>query len=587
MRLLFVLIVLAFVAAPARVGSQVTDIRSATPAPSGPVLSILRVRQMEFEGFRRENLPSMSFGRGPSGACDERVGRFCYWYDERQAPAPPEPASIRQARDRLVALLDSSAREYPAERWTAGQLVRYLTESGRNAEAVAAADRCESEGWWCPALRGFALHAAARYSAADSAWSRALAAMEGGERCEWRDIKLLLDDDLLKDYRGFDCARRELFEQRVWWLSRPMLSSPGNDARSEFLSRQLYAKFLEHAPSVYALGFDADEQELLLRYGWPRAWTSQNASAPGGRSQKVITGHEPAPAPPMLPMAATVNNPALSDSIGWRGKGLPGVRARYAPEYARRLLPLPHQSAVFRRGDSALVVVAYDVSGEAALDSAGSATADGDRLTAALVLTKGEEADATVVRLPNPGVRGTMTARTSWGPMLMSAEVAANSRKVLSRARYGMRATDTPGSRVSISDLLLFEPYDGMPATLDDVIPHARASLIVPPGSRVGLYWETYNTNPTGEGIQVSITVAPEQKDGSWMRRGLTALRLVREAQPITVGLSDVSARGLAYTPRAVVVDLATLKAGRYMMELEITAEGTIPVRAERVLTVR
>jgi hypothetical protein len=48
-----------------------------------------------------------------------------------------------------------------------------------------------------------------------------------------------------------------------------------------------------------------------------------------------------------------------------------------------------------------------------------------------------------------------------------------------------------------------------------------------------------------------------------------------------------MSARGLGYTPRAVVVDLSTLKAGRYIMELEITAEGTAPVRAERMLTVK
>ena len=171
--------------------------------------------------------------------------------------------------------------------------------------------------------------------------------------------------------------------------------------------------------------------------------------------------------------------------------------------------------------------------------------------------------------------------------MLMSAEVAARSRSTLARARYGMTASDSPGSRVSISDLLVFEPYNGMPNTLEEATAHARPSLTLPPNSKVGIYWETYNTNPNGEGIQVAITVAPEQADGSWMRRGLTALRLSREAQPVTVGITDVSARGREYTPRAVVVDLATLKVGRYLMQLEITADGTLPVHAERVLTVR
>ena len=564
------------------VGAQVMDIRSVTPTASGPLLGALKAQQSEFEGFRRQNVPQQGMGRGGGGRCDEQVGRFCYWYDESEPDAPPEPESITKARTLLIASLDSSARATPTEKWTSGALVRYLIEANRMEEAVRASSRCTTIGWFCPALRGFALHAAGKQAAADSAWTKALATMDGTQRCEWSDLKLLLDDNLLREYRGAECAEREKQERRVWWLSRPMLSSPGNDARAEFFSRRLYALFLEDAPSVHELGFDTDERELLLRYGWPRAWTQSNVYVQGRGSVRMITGHEPTPAPPMLPTASSVRTPAYSDSIGWRGKGLPGVRARYSPDYARRLLPLMHQSALFRRGDSALVVMSYDVSRDATLAAAGP-----DKLSAALVLTKGEEADATIVRATQPGPRGTLVAMTSWEPMLLSAEVASPSRHTLARARYGLRATDVPGSRVSISDLLLFEPYDGMPRTLDDVLPHARASQHVVPGSKVGIYWETYNTNPLGEGIQVAITVAPEAQDGSWLRRRLTALRLVREAQPVSVGISDVSTRGRGYTPRAVVVDLATLKSGRYIMQLEITAEGTTPVRAERVLTVR
>ncbi|MEO7965934.1 MAG: hypothetical protein ABIT38_18645, partial [Gemmatimonadaceae bacterium] len=542
--------------APNVVDAQVMEVRPVTPAASAPATGALRTRQGEFEAFRRDHLPSLSLGRGVNGQCDEHVGRFCYWYDDKEPKAPDEPSSIRAAREVLIAQLDSASREFPSDRWTSGQLVRYLTEADRNDEAVTAANRCDAKGWWCPALRGFALHAAQRFAAADSAWSKSLEAMDQKQRCEWRDVKLMLDDDLLRDYRTMPCGDRDRFERRVWWLSRPMLSSPGNDARSEFFSRRLYTSFLEDAPSVHALGFDDDERELLLRYGWPRAWTTQTVYLPRQGSQKVITGHEPAPAPPMLPTAATVKNPALSDSLGWRGKGLPGVRARYAPEVARRLLPLQQQSAIFRRGDSAFVVMAYDASSDAVLTDAAKA---GD-LTAALVLTKGEEQDATIVRAAEPNVRGTLSAHTTWGPMLMSAEVASRSKHVLARARYGMRASDTPGARVSISDLLLFEPYDGMPSRLEEALPHARSTLALREGAKVGIYWETYNTNPLGEGMQVAITVAPEEEEkGGFVRRGLLALRLARETQPITVGITDVSARGLGYSPRAVVVDLATL----------------------------
>jgi hypothetical protein len=67
------------------------------------------------------------------------------------------------------------------------------------------------------------------------------------------------------------------------------------------------------------------------------------------------------------------------------------------------------------------------------------------------------------------------------------------------------------------------------------------------------------------------------------LRRLLVALRLVREAQPVTIGMRDVSARGLAYSPRSVIVDLATLKAGLYFMQLELDAgAGTLSARNGR-----
>lgn len=567
--------------APLALPAQVIDIRSVA-APPPDMLSLLRLRQQEFEGYRREHLPVADLGRGPSGKCDETIGRFCYWYDESSADVPAEPADITRERTRFIAALDSGFRAFPGDRWTSGTLVRYLVEAGRTAEAVEVATKCDVRGWWCPAVRGFALHAHQRYAASDSAWTQALRAMDPREACEFRDLKLILDDGLLRSYRNASCEERERQERRIWWLARPTLSTSGNDARTEYLSRRLYQKFLEDAPSIHSMGFDSDEREMMLRYGWSRAWSRSKGFMPGTRTP-VITGYEPTPAPPMLPMAETITNPALSDSIGWRGKGLPGVRARYSPDHARLLRNLKHQSAIFRRGDSALVVMAYDVTDDKTL----APLAGTDKLSAALALTRGEEGDASVVRRPNSPARGTLTAMSPWAPMLMSAEVVGAGTSTLSRARYGMRASEFPTSRVAISDLLLFDPYEGMPRRLEDVLPHVSASQVVAEGAKVGIYWETYNTDPTGEGIQVGITVTPEEKDGSWLRRGLTALKLARESQPVSVGITDQSARGRGFTPRAVVVDLATLKPGRYLMQLEVTATGTAPVRAERVITIR
>jgi hypothetical protein len=569
---------------PITLPAQVLDVRPVAPPATAPSLGALQNAQQNFEFYRRQHLPSWQSWRSPQNTCDVRIGRFCYWYDETEPPPPPEPRTISDARTRLILRLDSAGRAFPNDRWISGQLVRYLTESGRFDDAVAAARACTLREWWCTALQGFALHVAGRYAAADSAFTVALALMGPRESCDFRDMKLLLDDAMLRQYGDSSCTSRLALERRLWWLARPMLSSPGNDARTEYYAREMMAVFVADAPSTYQSDYADDEREMLLRYGWPTAWSRRGESGGAwGPMQVSVVGHEPMPAHPYIPAERVLDNPAASDSEEWRSKGIPPVPARYAPAYAKRLLPLAHQEALFRRGDSALVVVAWSVAADSALSVAARPPG---QLSAALVLTKGDPADATIVHAEHPADRGVLTATAAWGSMLMSTEVAAPAGKTLARARYGVRGSDQPNSRVQISDLLLFDPYDGMPNRLEDALPHMLASRRIPRGGRVGVYWEAYNTSPAGEPIAVSITVAPQDASGGWLRRGLIALRLVREAKPVTVGIQDVSARGTSLSPRSVVVDLSTLGPGVYLMELELDAGGGNVVRAEKVVTV-
>jgi tetratricopeptide (TPR) repeat protein len=562
-------------------GAQVLEVRPATPPAVTTSIEVLRAAQEGFETFRRRNAPVFTVRSGPD-RCDERVGRFCYWYEEDSPDPPNESDRIREARDRLIAQIDSIGQLYPNDRWVSGQRVRYMSEAGRLDDAVRAAQACTARDWWCSALQGFAFHAAGRFEEADSAYEAALRFMSDRERCAWRDLKLLLDDNQLRRYREQNCARRLPLEQRTWWLSRPMLSGRGNDARTEYYSRLMMAHFVEDAPSAYSMGFDFDERELTLRYGWPIRWTRSPGAALSMGGEPSLVGHERTPAHPFLPARGVLDNPASSDSAGWRSKGIPPVRARYAPVYAKRLLSLEHQSALFRRADSALVLVAWSVAGDEQL----SAAVDAGELTAAMVLTRGEEKDAVVVRSDQPRRTGQLMARSAWGSMLLSVEVAAARRQTLARARYGVRRSDASQSRIQISDIVLFEPYDGMPVSAEDVLPHMRTSERIPAGSRVGIFWEAYNTDPTGEGIEVNITVAPENNSGGWLSRGLRALRRIREAQPVSVGLRDVSARGSPVTARAVEVDLSTLTPGRYLLELELTAGPGNVVRVERTISV-
>lgn len=542
-----------------------------------------RRAQARFETFRRANL-SQFRGNHPGNNCQERVGRFCYWYDEDGPPPAPESPRVTEARLELVRQLDSLTHNNPSDPWLNGQRVRYLDEAGLNQEALAAAQECEAFGWWCDALEGFALHQLGRYADAEVAFARVLEQMTSGERCMWRDISLYLDQDSRRLYDRNSCgtAEREAFEARVWWLARTRYGMDGNDSRSEHFARMTYAQFLEDAPSAHMFGFDPDERELLLRFGWPRKWSAGpplRGPSIGGPTQitRSIIGHDPTPAYRYIPPMYVLTSPTVSDSTDWAVQ-LPPVVARYQPPYATRLLMLEHQQGLFRRGDTALVVLAYDVSKVEGLGGA--------PLEAALVLTPGGVPDPSTVVQRNAPARGTLSVRAPWGPLLMSAELAAPSVSTLVRARYGIRPPFAVGTRVTLSDLLFYTPYGEFPDRVEDALPHAIPTQRVRANEKLGVFWEAYNTNPAGERMTVSLTVVPETVEAGLLRRAARALRLARESAPVSVTVEDLSRRGATWTGRSLELDISTLVPGEYLVQLEISVAGQYTIRTDRRLVV-
>ena len=93
--------------------------RSSLPAADSLELHrSARSAQAVFERNRRRLLPRTSLGRG--GSCDERVGRFCSWYDEGDWAPEPEGPETTARRDELLVVLDSVAAALPGDRWVAG-----------------------------------------------------------------------------------------------------------------------------------------------------------------------------------------------------------------------------------------------------------------------------------------------------------------------------------------------------------------------------------------------------------------------------------------------------------------------------------
>jgi hypothetical protein len=568
-----------------------TSLAQDTPPPDPAILSqgtpedpraAGQRAQARFENFRRANLPAHR-GSG-AGSCQEQVGRFCYWYDEKSPPPPPELQSVTAERIRLIATLDSLGRANPADNWIAGQRVRYLDEIGLNAEALTVARECQAYGWWCRALEGFALHQLGRYAEAEAAFDQVLGMMGPAEVCQWRDISLYLDNDTRKQYARNVCGtpERVVFEDRVWWFARTRYGMAGNDSRTEHFARLVYTEFLRDAPSAYMFGFDLDERELVLRFGWSRAFSrGPEIRAPFGSTyqgpQYQIIGHDPTPAHRFIPPQHVLTTPTTSDSTDWAVQ-LPPVVARYQPPYAKKILMLEHQQGLFRRGDTALVVLAYDVSKIPELADA--------PLAGALVLTPGGVPTPNATIRDSVPAKGTMTVRAPWGQLLMSAEIAAPSVSTLVRARYGIRPPFAIGTRVVLSDLLFYTPYGEFPTTVEEALPHALATQQVSASQPLGVFWEAYNTNPAGERMTISLTVVPETEEAGGLRRGLRALRLARESQPVSITVEDVSARGTSRSARAVQLDISTLRAGDYLVQLEVSVAGQYTIRADRRIVV-
>ncbi len=563
-RVLLPLILAAAVAVPLR-AQIIRDPANVAGAPSGPPGSAAeagRRAQQEFERYRRAHLPTASVGR-PSN-CDETVGRFCYWYNERSV-MPAEPKIIAEARDRFLATLDSLEKVSPGDRWITGQRVRYLDEAGRHQAALDAARACKVGGWWCDILAGFALHELGDYVQSGRVFDEAIGKMLARDQCAWHDVSLLIDDDARQQYRRYPCGdpQRRAFEDRVWFLGRTLYAMPGNDTRTEWYARMTMAQLLQDAPSQYEFGFDDDEKELMLRFGWERSWAL---------TRDGITGEEAMPAYRMIPAGFVINEPSLSDSANWRLQ-LPPVIARYGPPYATVLKPLEHQKAVFHRGDSALVVLAYD--------SRTMPELAGVPISASLVVTPGTEAKGYIRSVKDAPPVGMLMVKAPWGPLLMSAEVAAPEHHAVARARYGVRPPFAVGTRVTLSDLLFYKPFGSFPATVEDAAPHAVPTERLRADEKLGVYWESYGTDPSGEKMNVSLTVVREVEESGFLRRQAKALKLVRESTPVSVAVDDMSARGSSVSPRAIELDISTLKRGAYIVQLEITVAGQYTVRAD------
>lgn len=520
--------------------------------------------QARFEMVRRANLPLSYAGSG--GQCDAHIGRFCQWNNDDDTVEAKQPRVIKRAREALVASLDSQAKKSPRDGWITGQRVRYLIEARNDTGALRVARECQAVEWWCAALEGLALHEQGDGVGADSAFSRALRTMPAGERCKWTDMTPLLDPALRNRFKKVGCGRNEKVAERLWWLADPFWSLEGNERRNEHYARHTMAKIEEPARNTFNMSWSSDLREMIVRYGWSRYWTR----GPGTYHEPQngpISGHEATPNYHFVPVSLSADTMATSFKFDL---DLNSSSERYSPVMARRVFEIEPQVALFRRGDSTRVVVAYDVSVRKNLDSMDFA--------GALALAPDEKTPPTL-STDSAGRRGALSAIVESKPHVMSLEVVDSvNRRGAAWKRMVLKMRPRRPEEIALSDPLLFEvTTDSAVGDLETAMKFALGSNKVPRG-KVGIYWETYGLAQSDSTQPVSLTLTRVQV-GAFRRLG-ESIGLASRMSPLKIQWNQVNGSTIAY--RAVVLDLSLIPAGKYDLTIQTSSAvntRTIEVR--------
>ena len=523
--------------------------------------------QAMFEHQRRNALP---WGFGSGGRCDVRIGRFCWWYEDASVGLPAEPEEIGQRRTVLLASLDTLAEKHPGDPWITGIRVYYRVDNRQPAFADSAARACRGERWWCAALVAYAARARGALADADSGFADALSSMPDSVRCAWRDIAPVLPPGPRERYERLSCAQREPMESRYWSLATPRLSLAANEWRTEYFARHVVTTLLGSAVTPHPLSWSNDSAELLLRYGWPVAWSRTQPSSMAALTPEIF-GHDPSPSFHYGPRTDLLDSVATTTDDGW---DLTDVHAesRYAHPQIRRIAGISTQLARFRRGDSTLLVAAWAAGDDSLLVprvSIGAVQVDA-RLRAAA-------GDSTLI-----GRGRLMLARP---PRLAGVEVSDTATGVLARSRT-LFPDRRDSAAVTLSDMLVYRPADETAPQLDEALARAIPGDTVSVAHPVGLYWETYGAPLTEAGhaaLETSIDV--ERIDRGFFRGARQRLGLLDPESPIRIRWADALGATAGLASRALSLDLGNLPAGRYRVTLTVGLPGLPGASTSREVT--
>jgi len=554
---------------------------SCTPFLAGAgadsLLKCAKLGQDEFERLRRRWSPSLGI-YGPSPSCDAKTGGHCILFMSERAGTLPRV--VRETREELLAMLGVASEKLPTNDWITRQRVRYLIEAGREREAMAVVQPCKlSERWLCPAIAGYALHRMALFQPSQDSFDVALAAMPPDVRAEWTDISLFLDGEVRERYTHGSDELRQSLSRKFWWLSDPFYLTSANDRWTEHLSRHVVCRLYAGSRSGFGRRWGGRQDEVALRHGLPDRWVDAHITIErvtrnvrmSYRGAAAYSSHTRR----IIPRPSFLLDPTSIHPMDWIVES-EDPPASYDLNYVYKFVRLEHQVAVFVRGDSAIVVAAYDQTADPLWRNV-----VGD---IGLILMRDERSRPFMVRTRTDEPRGVLIARVEAQPYLMSFEFLSQRKRCAARARYGLSIRKAVPLVFSLSDLLITRRSDPLPEDLGRASTLARGSLRVRAGERLGLYWEGYGLGPDAETLFVAVSLHRVGKG----QYGRLEEVVFEDEPPINLKWDEVVPARTKTWKRSMSLDLPDdLQPGLYVVYLVVKSYMREPVQQARALLVQ
>ncbi|MDH5805747.1 MAG: hypothetical protein OEZ54_11270, partial [Gemmatimonadota bacterium] len=438
--------------------------------------------QRQFEQIKRQALP---FGDPGSGRCQLNIGRYCLrgfsWGDDEEWQRGEEAPVITEARNRLIATLDSVGRLHPGNLWINRQLVRYLVEQDSSTLAVSQSRNCEpAQTWECESLLGYALFRAGEIEESNAEFSKALAHMPDSIRCEWTDLGAVLDRTIRRSYSRKTCEERQQDNRRILWLADPLWITPANELTAEHFSRRVFIEMLKDSEATDGNNFRRDIETITVKFGWPVASERIAGGGPSSLFPEIVNRYGRG-ARYFLPSLDIFDDPTKTQEDDWDLTPHGAPEAGHTPfQAARGLYSLSHKTFVFKRENEALLF------SEISFDN--DSIADTTTVRFAIIAQENENSRPQTTARTVTGPGGTLTLAVPLAPHLISIEAVATGLERAARIRFGV----DPSARLlsdagdtQLSDLILTVADDSLPRNLQAAIEEMLPNDTVFSGDRI------------------------------------------------------------------------------------------------------